>query len=627
MDDLLIKTNTVRDGVPPASGGQDGLTGLAGLAVSFQDLLHKAGTHIENSLFAIVDRAGIGAKTERSDAANPADDYRRQPDDGKDRVDPRARADDNRSDQGQSRARPVDRQDDSGRDHGDARGDDAGADRGADNGDGRADNTSGDRADNAADNASRDDAAAKKNDRADDQDSQAGDDAGKAAPASKKSDGKAKTAGKQADGGNGKTVVADQAGVAQQLLNPLLAGLLVAGDAKAADGDPAKPVENISATGSDNMSRTALDNITKLTPVATGNDGASSQNPKSHAQAIANAASQAKAVAAEPSAVKVETPLESAPTSVETQAASLARAIGDANKATGDANKVQINVNVTDEAQSLTSRPTASLSSGSVLAGDNANPSSGQGANTHVQAVSQNPAVQAQVQQSQGGPAPAQGAQNSQAPNAVQANTDAKGLVQATAASGNSGGTAHSGGGEAGMQANTGSATPGQQTQQAQQQAQAGQAQNADKSQRPGRSLVEQVSVKITKAINAGNDKITIQLRPANMGRVEVKMELTHDHRLTAVVTADNKDTLNALQRDARELQRALADAGLHTGNGDLNFNLRGQTGQGTDGDGKSAGTPFQDENAADATDAVAENSLFAHRDGIYVNGRIDVRA
>ncbi|HEY4636362.1 MAG TPA: hypothetical protein VIG92_07375, partial [Rhodospirillales bacterium] len=127
MDDLLIKTNTVNNGVTPASGASEGLTGLAGLAVSFQDLLHKAGARIENGFFAIVDRAGIGAVNERSEPANPSDDYRRrQLDDGKDRYEGRDRADDNRSDQ--SRARPVDRQDDYGRDHGaerrDARGDD-----------------------------------------------------------------------------------------------------------------------------------------------------------------------------------------------------------------------------------------------------------------------------------------------------------------------------------------------------------------------------------------------------------------------------------------------------------------------------------------------------------------------
>ncbi|MBI2587089.1 MAG: flagellar hook-length control protein FliK, partial [Rhodospirillales bacterium] len=434
-----------------------------------------------------------------------------------------------------------------------------------------------------------------------------------------------KTAGNQAGSQNGKTVVANtdaavaQVGVAQQLLNPLLAGLLVAGDARSTTEGQAKAVENASATGSEKMAPTAPDNVTKLTPVATGKDSGPQDNHKAQAQAFANAANQAKAVAADQSAVNVEIETATGVKPIETQAASLAKVFGDGNKA-------QVSVTVTNEAQILTSKPTASLTSGAVLANDGASQSSGQNANANAQATAHNPVVAAQTQQAQGGPAQSQGAQNSQGLNTAQAQTDAKGLVQAANASGNSGGTAHSGGGEAGAQANAGNVSAGQQAQQAQQQAQADKAHNAEKPSRPGHSVVEQVFVKITKAINAGNDKITIQLRPANLGRVEVKMELTHDNRLMAVVTADNKDTLEALQRDAKELQKALHDAGLHTGNGDLNFNLRGQTGQGTDGDGKTAGKLFGDD-VAGADEAAMETAMLAPRDGIYVNGRIDVRA
>lgn len=619
MDDLLIKTNTVNNGVTPASGASDGLTGLAGLAVSFQDLLHKAGARIENGFFAIVDRAGISAMSERSEPANPSDDYRRrQPDDGNDRYEGRDRADENRSDQ--SRARPVDREDDYGRDHGadhrDARGDDAGSDHG----DSHADDRAGERPENSAAN---DQAPAKDENTGNDK-AKSGDGADKTASKAKQSNGDAKTAGNQAGGQNGKGVVANadaavvQAGVAQQLLNPLLAGLLAAGDVKGGAEGQVQAVENVSATGSENMAQTALENVTKVTPVAAGKDSGPQDNHKAQAQAFANAANQAKAVAADQSAVNVETGTASDLKPIETQAASLAKVFGDGNKA-------QVSVTVTNEAQILTSKPTASLTSGAVLATDGASQSSGQNANTHAQANAQNPVAAAQALQAQGGPAQSQGAQNSQGLTTAQAHTDAKGLAQAANATSNSGGTAHSGSGEAGAQANAGNVSASQQTQQAQQQAQADKAHNTEKPSRPGHSVVEQVFVKITKAINAGNDKITIQLRPANMGRVEVKMELTHDNRLTAVVTVDNKDTLEALQRDAKELQKALHDAGLHTGNGDLNFNLRGQTGQGTDGDGKSAGKLFG-EDVAEADEAAVETALLAPRDGIYVNGRIDVR-
>lgn len=616
MDDLLIKTNPVHNPVTPATGGGEGLTGLAGLAVSFQDLLHKAGIRIENGFFAIVDRAGIGAANERSEPAQPADDYgRRQPDAGKDRYESRDRADDNRADP--SRARPVDRNDGYGRDRGaehrDARGDDARSDHGKGRADGRTENRAADQAPAKRDNAGN-------------ADGKSGDGADKAASKVGESNGDGKTAGNQAGGQHGKTAAANvdaavvQAGVAQQLLNPLLAGLLAAAGVKGGVEGQAQAVENVSATGGEKMAETALESLAKVTPVAAGKQGGPQDNHKAHAQAFANAAGQAKAVAADQSAVNVETGAAGDMKPVEVQAAALAKVLGDGNKA-------QVSVTVANEAQVLTSKPTASLTAGAVLASDVASQSSGQNANTHAQATAHNPLVTAQAQQSQGGPAQNQGTQNSQGLNTAQAQTDAKGLVQAASASGNSGGTAHSGGGEAGVQTNAGNVSASQQAQQAQQQAQADKAHNADKPSRPGHSVVEQVFVKITKAINAGNDRITIQLRPANMGRVEVKMELTHDNRLMAVVTADNKDTLEALQRDAKELQRALHDAGLHTGNGDLNFNLRGQTGQGTDGDGKTAGGLFGD-NVADADEAAMDATAWTpHQDGIYVNGRIDVRA
>ena len=87
----------------------------------------------------------------------------------------------------------------------------------------------------------------------------------------------------------------------------------------------------------------------------------------------------------------------------------------------------------------------------------------------------------------------------------------------------------------------------------------------------------QQISVQITKAVKAGIDKIDIQLRPESLGRVEVRLELAGDGRLVGTVTADNRETLDLLKSDARDLERALQDAGLKADSNSLNFNLRGQ--------------------------------------------------
>ena len=103
------------------------------------------------------------------------------------------------------------------------------------------------------------------------------------------------------------------------------------------------------------------------------------------------------------------------------------------------------------------------------------------------------------------------------------------------------------------------------------------QAANSTRFTTANHALVEQVSVQISKALNAGNDRISIQLKPADLGRVDIQMELGQDGRVTAIVTADNKQTLDLLQKDSKQLQEALQQAGLQTDEDSLSFNLREQ--------------------------------------------------
>ncbi len=95
----------------------------------------------------------------------------------------------------------------------------------------------------------------------------------------------------------------------------------------------------------------------------------------------------------------------------------------------------------------------------------------------------------------------------------------------------------------------------------------------------PPPPATEQVLVQVRKAVAAGVDRLTVQLKPATLGRVDVQMEVGHDGRVQAVVSAERPETLYLLQRDARALTTALTDAGLQADSGSLSFNLRGQTG------------------------------------------------
>ena len=91
---------------------------------------------------------------------------------------------------------------------------------------------------------------------------------------------------------------------------------------------------------------------------------------------------------------------------------------------------------------------------------------------------------------------------------------------------------------------------------------------------------IEQVAVQIKKAIGEGADRINIKLQPANLGKVEVKMEIGKDGILTANVIAEKPETLEMLQRDVRGLEKVLQEGGLKTDNQSFNFSLKQQSQQ-----------------------------------------------
>ena len=143
--------------------------------------------------------------------------------------------------------------------------------------------------------------------------------------------------------------------------------------------------------------------------------------------------------------------------------------------------------------------------------------------------------------------------------------------------------------------------------------------------------MAEQISVQIAKALNSGIDKINIQLKPENLGRIEVKMEIAQDGRLTAVVTAEKPETLEQLQRDSKELAKALQESGLQTDEGSLSFNLRARDGQGEERSADSGGSSPEDDPFLVDGEAGNDGAVGALGSGysgdIITDSRVDVRA
>ena len=141
---------------------------------------------------------------------------------------------------------------------------------------------------------------------------------------------------------------------------------------------------------------------------------------------------------------------------------------------------------------------------------------------------------------------------------------------------------------------------------------------------------VEQVAVQIKKAIGEGADKINIKLQPANLGKVEVRMEIGKDGVLTANVIAEKPETLELLQRDVRGLEKVLQEGGLKTDTQSFNFSLkehaqqqaanrREETNEQPDNNSQNS----NEEEAEDAETTASEATIYGQN--IATNGGVNI--
>jgi len=83
------------------------------------------------------------------------------------------------------------------------------------------------------------------------------------------------------------------------------------------------------------------------------------------------------------------------------------------------------------------------------------------------------------------------------------------------------------------------------------------------------------VPVEIGARALAGNKRFDIRLDPAELGRIDVSLEISDKGEVSAKLTVDRVETLHMLQRDARTLERAFEQAGLKPSEGGIDMSLR----------------------------------------------------
>ena len=89
------------------------------------------------------------------------------------------------------------------------------------------------------------------------------------------------------------------------------------------------------------------------------------------------------------------------------------------------------------------------------------------------------------------------------------------------------------------------------------------------------------LAVEIAASAKSGKSRFEIRLDPAELGRIDVRIDVDRNGQVTSHLTVEKPETLAMLRQDAPQLQRALEDAGLKTGDGGLQFSLRDQSSSG----------------------------------------------
>ncbi|CCQ73054.1 flagellar hook-length control protein FliK [Magnetospira sp. QH-2] len=299
--------------------------------------------------------------------------------------------------------------------------------------------------------------------------------------------------------------------------------------------------------------------------------------------------------------------------------------------------QVQVNVSVTQDSEAGSGQPRlsgatlAALSdegraSGNPVASSGQNSQSGTGnsQNNANQAMMQANAQAASQTQTNAQAQNAQGNQGQAMNNAV---SEARGAATTTQQAATTQQTTTTAGGES----NNTQTVATQQTQQTQQTAQAKAAAQTARPA-PQTPVAEQVSVQISKAVAEGMDKISIRLNPADLGRVDVRLEMS-DGRVQVTVIADRPETLDMLRNDSRSLEKALQDAGLDTDSGSMNFSLRDEQQQAEEGGRKDANDlPVDDETLLDDPELEEVMAALTDPDSspaarLAAQGKLDIRA
>ncbi|MFI3241065.1 MAG: flagellar hook-length control protein FliK [Alphaproteobacteria bacterium] len=95
------------------------------------------------------------------------------------------------------------------------------------------------------------------------------------------------------------------------------------------------------------------------------------------------------------------------------------------------------------------------------------------------------------------------------------------------------------------------------------------------------KEVIEQVKVNITKSAVKGVDVIDISLKPEELGKLSIKMEMNKkDGSVEVHIVASSRETMELLQKDMSSLQKVFEDAGFKLSDNSLSFSHQQENNQ-----------------------------------------------
>jgi flagellar hook-length control protein FliK len=109
---------------------------------------------------------------------------------------------------------------------------------------------------------------------------------------------------------------------------------------------------------------------------------------------------------------------------------------------------------------------------------------------------------------------------------------------------------------------------------------------------------VAQVYASMVQRADGRAQRFEIRLDPAELGRVDVRIEVGADKKVHAVLAAHDSAALSDLMRGQKALERALSDAGIDLADGGLQFEMSRDSGQSLNGNNPQGDAHSNSDNA-----------------------------